>query len=117
MPKNVQRPKGDTEMNRVIKMIASQEANIKAKAPTLAPGKLAELNRNLSMAFDEYCSFQNLKSLAVASGTLTLEEGQTVYGYLGNTVEHFNDQSLAVKIVLTKLYAELLERKMPKKVA
>jgi len=104
-------------MNRVIKMIASQETNIKAKVPTLAPGKLAELNRNLSMTFDEYCSFQNLKSLAVASGTLTLEEGQTVYGYLGNTVEHFNDQSLAVKIVLTKLYAELLERKMAKKVA
>ena len=97
--------------NRVSAMIRQYEESI---AQRLANGKvtqqqLVEISRNLDMDLAEYVRFQELKSLAVAAGTLTLEEGQTIYGYLGESVETFNGQPVAVKAVLTKVFEELLE--------
>ena len=97
-------------INRVSTMIQQQEAAI---AQRLTTGKatqeqLDSLHLALNMELGEYCRFQELKSLACLSGLLTLEEGQLIYQYLGNTVETFNGQSLAVKVVLTKVFEELL---------
>ncbi len=70
----------------------------------------------LDMELQEYCKFQELKSLAVASRILTLEEGMTIYTSLGETVETFNSQPIHVKVVLTQLFAELLSQRIGGKV-
>lgn len=100
-------------MNRVAKAITAQEMNIKAR---LADGRttkdsLAKLHDELDMELFEYARFQDLKSLAVAAQTLTLDEGNTIYGYLGESPETFNRQSLAVKVTLTELFRHLLAAK------
>ena len=63
------------------------------------------------MPVDKYCQFQELKSLAQASGLITLAEAQTVYHYLGITTDVFDHQSAAVKIVLTSFFGKLLTMK------
>jgi hypothetical protein len=69
---------------------------------------LNDLHGKLNMSLSEHCRFHELKSMAVLSGLLTLEEANTVYGYLGQCVHTFNEQPLEVKIVLTKLLEELI---------
>jgi len=83
------------------------EKTIEEKKATLPPGKLAELNRALSLSMEEYCLFQDKKSLAQANGKLNHEEAQTIYSLLGDGPAHFNDQSLAIKATLTKVFHEL----------
>jgi len=68
--------------------------------------------QDLDMGLDEYCKLQEMKSIACMDGTLTLDEANTVYGYLGETLEHFNSQPVEVKAVCTKLCAELLSRRI-----
>lgn len=63
---------------------------------------------DLDMDFEEYCRFQELKSLAAVEGVLSQEEAMTVYSLLGETVDTFNDQDWATKAVLTKIFLELL---------
>lgn len=94
-------------MNRILLGIERAKAAIVKKG--LSPEKQAELHKVTDMELDEYCRFQTLKSAAVGS-QLTLDEAQTIYGFLGNTPEHFNQQPLAVKWVLTEVYASLLKR-------
>jgi hypothetical protein len=72
--------------------------------------KAEDLRQQLDMGLEEYCNFQELKSLATTDGTLSLEEGTTIYGYLGNSLDTFNKQPLAVKSVLTKIHHELLAK-------
>lgn len=93
-------------------MIAAQRAEIDRR---LTEGlttqvKVDETCAALDMELDEYVNFQNLKSLAVADGTLTPEEGQLVYAYLGESPTTFNNQPVEVKAILTKLHHELLGR-------
>jgi hypothetical protein len=99
-------------MNRVTAMIENQRKAIKDR---LAQGLITQEKvdshcKTLDLSLEEYCNFQTHKSLASTDGTLTLEEAQTVYGYLGETLDHFNGQPVEVKAVLTKLYSELLQR-------
>ena len=97
-------------MNRI-------EASIKEMQKTLdsiknGPTK-EEMEKTLNITdFKEYESLQTLKSIASVEGILTLEEAESVYNYLGNTMEHFNKQSIAVKLILTKLHQELMAKKM-----
>ena len=63
----------------------------------------------LNMKMDEFCRFQDLKSLAVANGVLSVEEGMTVYNLLGNLPSVFNSQPYAEKVALTNLFSELLK--------
>lgn len=94
-------------MNRILNGIAKANAAIAAKA--LTPEKIATMTKQMDMELDEYCRFQTLKSAAMGT-KLTLDEAQTIYGFLGNTPEHFNQQPLAVKWVLTEVFASLLKR-------
>ena len=73
---------------------------------TVAAGK------TLDMSMIEFVKFQEVKSLAVANGTLTLDEGMTVYAALGNTPETFNAQPIHVKATLTQLFQQLLGRQI-----
>lgn len=101
-------------MNRVVTAIAKMDKQI---ADRIANGettreKIDALAVSLEMDFEEYVKFQELKSLAVATGKLTLEEGMTIYEYLGNIPDTFNRQYVSVKIVLTKIFNELLSASM-----
>ena len=97
-------------MNKVIVAIDRQKSTIAANVQTkgISAQKLKEISSSLDMPIDEFCKFQELKSLAYAEGKLTLEESQTIYCYLGEPPEHFNLQPLEVKVVLTKIFSELL---------
>ena len=101
-------------MNRVTNAIAAQEQNITDR---LADGRttqenLDKLHSTLDMEIMEYVRFQEIKTLAVSAQTITLEEGQTVYAYLGESPGTFNKQSLAVKVTLTELFRGLMEMQM-----
>ncbi len=92
--------------NRIISAVERMEKQIESK--NLPAEKLTQVGKSLDMDVGEYCKFQEIKSCAYLESKLTLEEANTVYAYLGNTVEQFNSQALAVKAVLTKLFSELL---------
>lgn len=64
------------------------------------------------MGVQEFVKFQELKSVAVTDKTLSLEEAQEIYKYLGNTPDHFNAQPLAVKVVLTEIFMMLMKKSM-----
>ena len=94
-------------MNRILFGIDRAKKAIEQKG--LSPEKLAAHSKSLDMEFLEYCRFQELKSLATMNGKLTLDEAQTVYGYLGSVPEHFNSQPIHIKWVLTEVFASLLK--------
>jgi 2-oxoglutarate dehydrogenase complex dehydrogenase (E1) component-like enzyme len=92
--------------NRVSAMITRQNENLKdrlAKGLT-TQSQVDDLHKNLDMDLSEYARFQEIKSLASVEGTLTLEEAQTVYAYLGTTPDHFNEQP--------KLFSEIISLRM-----
>lgn len=97
-------------MNRVTTAIAKLEQTIKDRlaAGLVTQEKVDALNLSLNMDLGEYVKFQEYKSLAVASGKLTTDEGMTIYRYLGNTPDTFNNQPVHVKSVLTQLFMELM---------
>lgn|SRR3990167_8880499 len=81
--------------NRLVKELLTQE-------------QLDKWHKDLDIQLDEYIMYQELKSLAMIHNKLTTEEAIEIYGYLGNTPEHFNKQPIEVKLVLTKILSELL---------
>jgi len=96
--------------NRITAAFDQMKAQIAdriAKGLTTAE-KVRDLHKTLDMDLTEYVKFQQAKSLSVASGLLTAEEGQSIYACLGESVQTFNDQPIHVKSVLTSLFAELL---------
>ena len=101
-------------MNRIATSIATAKQSIEDK---LASGKLTQekvdkAHKDYDLAFDEYCKFQELKSLASINGTLSLDEANLVYHYLGNTPAHFNRQPVEVKGVLTQIFLKLLKMRI-----
>jgi len=92
-------------MNRIIIGIEKAKAVIAQNG--LSPEKLAEASKKMDLELREYCDFQELKSVASQTGVLTLDEATTVYGYLGNTPEHYNNQPIHVKWVLMELLVQL----------
>lgn len=101
-------------MNRIIETIGKTEKQIAARVSTgtVTQAQVDSLRDKLDMPLDEFISFQELKSIAMMHNKLTFDEATTVYAYLGNSPEHFNSQDIAVKIVLTKVFAELLDWKV-----
>ena len=103
-------------MNRVIAAIEKTKAAIETSliSGKITQEKLNGLHSSLDMTLPEYCRFQEIKSLAVATGQLTQDEGMTVYAYLGEGgPAKFNRQPVEVKISLTKLFSELLNSSPP----
>lgn len=91
-------------MNRIVDTISQVEKQL----AFVGGEKQAALHRKLDMSLEEYVQFQQTKSQAQALGIISLEEAQMIYSYLGESVGVFNKQTLAVKVVLTKLFQELL---------
>lgn len=101
--------------NRIVNSIARMKAQLDARisATPSAAAKVEETRRALDMQWDEYVIFQDLKSLAVTSGRLSLDEGMTIYNYLGEAgPDKFNDQPVEVKVILTQVLQELLSAKI-----
>lgn len=102
-------------VNRVVAGIARMKAQIEER---IAKGivtreKVEETRKALDMEWDEYTTFQNLKSIAVTSGKLSLDEGMTIYNYLGESgPDHFNGQPVEVKATLTQILRELLQSRI-----
>ena len=65
--------------------------------------------KSLDMDVEEHSMFQAIKSEAILQGIITLDEGQMIYVLLGESVATFNDQTAAVKSVLTGFLSELLK--------
>lgn len=96
--------------NRITAGVARAKALIAQKG--LPQSQLDTLHKTLDMGLDEYCLFQTHKSLASTNGILSLEEAQTVYMFLGESVDTFNNQPLEVKWVLSELFKELLAKRV-----
>jgi hypothetical protein len=96
--------------NRIVNGINRARGVIAAKG--LTAEKLASMAASLDMALGEYCKFQEEKSLASQDGRLSMDEAMTVYGYLGDTPDHFNRQDIAVKWVLSEVFASLLSKRI-----
>jgi hypothetical protein len=97
--------------NRITAAFARMDAQI---ADRIANGlttaeKVRDVHKTLDMDIGEHAKFQTLKTLAVAQGLLTLEEGISIYAALGESVQTFNNQPIHIKSVLTSFFAELLK--------
>lgn len=66
------------------------------------------LSKRLDLTFDEHAYYQERKSLALAIGVLALPVAQELYRLLGETPQVFNSQSLATKVVVTQVMAQIL---------
>jgi len=100
-------------MNRVVEAIARMKAQVEERIAKgiVTAARVEEARKTLDMDFVEYAKLQELKSLAVASGKLSLDEGMTIYNYLGEAgPDKFNGQPVEVKTVLTKILKELVAR-------
>lgn len=97
-------------MNRVTSMVDEQEVELtqRLRLGLVTQVDVDKVGVALELEAYEFAKFQEVKSLAVMEGTLSLEEGQVVYEYLGEQPSVFNKQSVAVKVVMTKLFEELL---------
>jgi hypothetical protein len=98
-------------MNRIENGIARCKAKLaeRLESGIITKSDVATLHKQLDMEVGEYVRFQELKSIASVEGKLSLDEAQTVYGFLGNTPDHFNRQPVEVKVVLTEVFAKLLK--------
>ena len=72
--------------------------------------KLDKAHSDLDLNLAGYVRFQELKTLAVANKTFTSEEGMTIYFKLGETLEQFNKLELFMKLALSEIFQELLEK-------
>ena len=101
-------------MNRIANAIAEQKVNIDSRLDDgrVTQDAITSLDKQLDMCLEEYVRFQELKSLAVADETLTLDEGQLIYCYLGESPDRFNRQPVEVKVALTNVFTELLQMSM-----
>jgi hypothetical protein len=100
--------------NRIMASINQAAAMIKAKvdAGELTDAQVAALHKKLDIGFDEHFLYQEVKSLAQLHGKLTHDEAVTVYAYLGGDASVFNGQGIGVKVVLTKVFKELMSWKL-----
>lgn len=99
--------------NRVELGIAKLTEVMKKKlaAGEVSQEQIDKLNKSLELDMQEYCMFQEEKSLASMDGRLNLEEAQSVYHYLGECPSTFNAQPFEVKYVLTEVWTSLLKSK------
>ena len=97
-------------MNRITAAIA--RAQDKVDAAIKAGKDLSKAEEAATLTFDEHFRFQNLKTDSWLQGKLTQDEAQTLYGFLGNSPQYANDQPLAVRIILTQTFMELLAMKI-----
>ena len=102
-----------TAPNRITEGIEKMRVQIdqRIKDGLTTADALVKIHKTLDMDFEEHAKFQTLKS-GVMGSLLTTDEAQVLYCYLGETPSVFNGQPVAVKAVLTQVFAELLKTHM-----
>lgn len=90
--------------NRIAAAIRMMEPRVAG----LAKETRDKMDKSTNMSILEHAMFQERKSLLFAEGKINLDEANTIYALLGNTVSVFNKQSLAAKVILTKVFSEML---------
>lgn len=96
--------------NRILAAIETAKKLIQAK--NFSPERISEMSKKMDMQLDEYVLLQQQKNVAMLNGKFSLEETQTIYGFLGETLEHINAQPLEVKWVMAELLVRLLDEKI-----
>ena len=79
----------------------------------------AELEKGMSLKFDDHFQYQEIQARAHASGKQTLDEAQVVYMALGEVMSTKNGGwkdhvDLGLKIAITQLMAEVLAERIGK---
>jgi len=99
--------------NRVVNAFEKKKAEIaqRIKDGLTTPEKVEEARKGLDMDLEEYISLQEVKSLAVAMGLITVDEGQSIYAALEGGVEKFNRQPVHIKVIINSMHAQLLQWK------
>ena len=102
--------KTEATANRITIAVAKMTLQI---ADRIASGKTTAADvelagTRLDMSTAEHAMFQTRKSAAIGT-KLTQDEAQSIYGYLGESVDTFNRQPIAVKHVLTSVFASLIK--------
>ena len=97
--------------NRITAAIERQRINIadRIKKGLTTKAKVNQMHSDLDLDIEEFCKFQETKSLAFAMNKMTLAEASTLYNLLGTVPTVFNAQPIEVKVVLTQVFSELLE--------
>lgn len=85
---------------------------IDAQLKSQPPEKLKQVNEALNIELWEVVAWQDLKSMAFASGKINLDVANFLYLIIGSTPEHFNQQSIATKYLVTNVMKNLMEWKM-----
>jgi len=81
---------------------------MKTRLSTLDKETIERLNTDFTMSSSEHSKCQELKSLKFLEGSINQDEANTMYVLLGGGPSVFNKQSLAAKITLTKVFAEMV---------
>ena len=71
--------------------------------------ELLEKNRQLRVTFTVHQSYKRIQEEAFIMGFLSLSDYNILYGYIGDTPEWFNEQTLPVKVAVAKTCAELFK--------
>lgn len=97
-------------MNRVLESVEFVRGTVNSNLDngSVTNEQIQSASSKLDMTVEEHARYQNLKNIAMLNGILNLDEAQTVYAYLGTSVDTFNEQPFEVKMALTKLFAQLL---------
>jgi len=73
----------------------------------MTPEELNVASKSLNIDFQDMCEFQEIKSLAVANGILTPQEGSEIYCRVGHSPKTFNNQPFCVKYGITAIIASV----------
>ena len=100
-------------VNRIVAAIDAMDKRLAVRLDSAADieserAKQALMNQKMNIEFDEYCVFQDKKSQAQAAGILTCDEAMTIYRILGGGPEDFNKATLAQKVIVNQIVAELM---------
>jgi|19_taG_2_1085344.scaffolds.fasta_scaffold12624_6 hypothetical protein len=100
-------------MNRVLNAIEGAEKLLKNRVEKgmVSQKELDDASVKMDLSSEELTVFKNTNSLAAANGNLNHEESMTVYAFLSEGLD-INKRSLATKLTLTKLMADLMSKNM-----
>jgi len=90
--------------NRIIKAVT----RIKTALENASPDGIAKCEEAMTIDDIELAHYQQQKSLAVASGALSIDEGMYMYKQMGESASVFNGRPLAVRVAIIQTMGELL---------
>ena len=101
--------KRSNAMNRIVNAIEGLKTRIANLNDAAA---MRRLETAASISFDEYTTFQNVKSEMQAGGVITYDEAVTIYEILGSGPEAFKRHTLAERIIVIKTMQELMAARL-----